>query len=71
MMAGPSGPRYALKIVDCIENMDPAMDPEVQNLLQAGWEPMGVHKFSSFTGASGVRLYFKRAHTAPEHVPEA
>jgi hypothetical protein len=50
-----------MRVVDCIRHMDPAADPEVQQLLTAGWEPFGVHKFSAITGAEGIRLYFKRS----------
>jgi len=63
---GPASQQFAMRVVDCIKQMDPAGDPEVQMLLSAGWEPFGVHKFSSFTGAEGVRVYFKRGHGRPQ-----
>jgi len=59
-----------MRVIDCTAVMDPMGDPEVQFLLTAGWEPFGVHKFSSHTGAQGVRLYFKRAVTNPNPVAE-
>jgi hypothetical protein len=62
---GPAGPQYGMRVVDCVGQTDPAGDPEVQMLLMAGWEPFGVHKFASFTGAEGVRVYFKRRRTDP------
>lgn len=57
---GPASKEFAMRVIDCVEQLDPAADPEVQMLLSAGWEPFGVHKFASFTGAEGVRIYFKR-----------
>ena len=65
MRAGPSSKNFAMRVIDCVGQMDPSEDPEVQHLLSAGWEPFGVHKFSSFTGAQGVRVYFKRSQQRP------
>jgi hypothetical protein len=61
--AGPASPGFSMRVLDCSSVMDPTGDPEVQFLLSAGWEPFGVHKFSSITGVQGVRLYFKRGVT--------
>ena len=65
---GPATKDFSLRVIDCVSQMDPASDPEVQMLLSAGWEPFGVHKFSSFTGAEGVRIYFKRANRVSDEV---
>lgn len=60
MRNGPSSAGWAMKVVDCNGQADPAFDAEVQALLSSGWEPFSVTKFSSFTGAEGIRMYFKR-----------
>lgn len=65
LRAGPASKNFAMRVIDCVGMMDPTEDPEVQHLLSSGWEPFGVHNFSSFTGAQGVRVYFKRSQPKP------
>lgn len=60
MRNGPSSALWAMKVVDCNGQTDPAADAEVQILLDEGWEPFSVTKFFAFTGAEGIRMYFKR-----------
>jgi hypothetical protein len=67
MRTGPSSEGFSMKVIDCADQVDPASDPEVQVLLRHGWEPFGVHKFSSFTGAQGVRVYFKKTRPSMEN----
>lgn len=61
---GPHNSSWAMKVVDCSGQVDPALDPEVQALLAHGWEPFSVTKFHSFTGAEGVRMYFKHVRAS-------
>ncbi len=64
MRNGPTGESWAMKVVDCAGQSDPATDAEVQVLLAGNWEPFGVTKFTTFTGAEGIRMYFKRQRTS-------
>lgn len=57
---GPASPRFAMKVVDVAECFDPAADPEIQALLDRGWEPFGVLVVEHpHTGDATTRVFLR------------